>query len=122
MAKDISSEVRQIFEEYNREAIAAIRDAIEEQAEETAAELRSTSRGKKYPKGWKAKVESGSGAAGVKAAVYNSAEPGLTHLLEKGHMIVNQYGTYGRVNGDGVIADAQAKAEAALISKIERVL
>lgn len=31
--------------------------------------------------------------------VNNGKQPGLTHLLENGHMIVNKKGSYGRTSG-----------------------
>lgn len=47
-----------------------------------------------YAKGWRAKrLEK------RVVAVYNAKQPGLTHLLENGHMIVNEKGSYGRTSG-----------------------
>lgn len=56
-----------------------------------------------YKKGWKADVEEDE--TGVSCTVHNRTRYQLTHLLEKGHRISNQSGTYpGTVPGDGVIA------------------
>ena len=56
-----------------------------------------------YKKGWKADVEEDE--TGVSCTVHNRTRYQLTHLLEKGHRISNQSGTYpGAVPGDGVIA------------------
>ena len=56
---------------------------------------------------------------GVEAIVCNKDHPGLTHLLEKSHVIKNQYGTYGRTyegHGQHVhIAPAAEDAEAYLM-------
>lgn len=42
---------------------------------------------------------------GVEVVVHNKWHYMLTHLLEKGHAIANQYGRYGgHVSGDGIIA------------------
>jgi hypothetical protein len=46
----------------------------------------------------------------------------LTHLLENGHIVRNQYGTYGRVNGDGHIKDAEQNAVEEVISTLEAKL
>lgn len=56
-----------------------------------------------YKKGWKADVEEDE--TGVSCTVHNRTRYQLTHLLEKGHRVSNQSGTYpGTVPGDDVIA------------------
>jgi len=88
--------------------VEEIRDAIQTEtskaAKDTAQRLRSTSARKtgEYREGWRSKRTTQSGAV-----TYNAKMPGLTHLLEKGHLIVNKKGTFGRVPGDHKIADAE---------------
>ncbi len=51
---------------------------------------------------------------GFQGVVYNKDHPGLTHLLEKSHVIKNQYGTYGRTyEGHGQVVHIGPAAEAA---------
>ena len=42
----------------------------------------------------------------VSYIVYNANNPGLTHTLEHGHIVKNQYGTYGRSEAKVHIAPA----------------
>lgn len=70
-----------------------------------------------YKRGWT--VRNKRTKHGVEAIVCNKDHPGLTHLLEKSHVIKNQYGTYGRTyegHGQHVhIAPAAEDAEAYLM-------
>lgn len=72
---------------------------------------------KGYKRGWT--VRNKRTKHGVEAIVCNKDHPGLTHLLEKSHVIKNQYGTYGRTyegHGQHVhIAPAAEDAEAYLM-------
>lgn len=123
--RSIAEQIREIYENYNRELAQEVKRVTEEVAKETANELKANSRkrpGDKYAKGWKAKAEGGTVAKGAKAVVHNTTAPQLTHLLENGHIIKNQYGQYpGRVNGDGVIAAANSRAEANYINKLKGI-
>ncbi len=57
--------------------------------------------GGSYAKGWSADVKTE--ATGTTCVVHNRQYQ-LTHLLENGHAIKNQYGSYpGKVEGDHVI-------------------
>lgn len=57
--------------------------------------------GGSYAKGWSADVKTE--ATGTSCVVHNRQYQ-LTHLLENGHAIKNQYGSYpGKVEGDHVI-------------------
>ena len=73
-----------------------------------------------YREGWT--VQNKRTSHGVEAIVRNKKFPGLTHLLEKSHVIKNQYGTYGRTyegHGQHVhIAPAAEKAEQYLVELI----
>lgn len=90
------------LEEYVHDVQKAIDAAAKEAAEVTVRTLKTTSpkrakgKGKgKYAKGWKCKKKYDAHLVGY--VVYNGARPGLTHLLEHGHVKRNQYGSYGRV-------------------------
>ena len=52
---------------------------------------------------------------GFDGVIYNKDKPGLTHLLNNGHIKANQYGTYGRKEGDNHITKARNLAEAYLV-------
>lgn len=52
---------------------------------------------------------------GFDGVIYNKDKPGLTHLLNNGHQKANQYGSYGRKEGDNHITKARDLAEAYLV-------
>ena len=98
MAKDISAQMRDILAKYVKEVETDVEDAAQEAADYTTNELKSTSpsgKGKaKYRSGWTCRRMSHGMI--TRFVIYNRNAPGLTHLLEKGHVVKNQYGTYGR--------------------------
>lgn len=114
MAANLAAELNLMLNEYVQDVQDAVDDAAKEAAELTANQLRASSpkrakgRGKgKYARGWKVKRRDTAGL--VSYVVYNGASPGLTHVLEKGHVARNQFGTYGRVRAIphiGAAADA----------------
>lgn len=77
--------------------------------------LKERSRKKKrhggsYAKGWSADVKTE--ATGTTCVVHNRQYQ-LTHLLENGHAIKNQFGSYpGKVEGDHVIEDVYREVAA----------
>lgn len=87
-------QMKEIMDEYSEEVENVTVDAMEQTAKEAAAKLRSTSprqSGGKHPgryaRGWAVKRLSK-----LTAVVYNRTDYQLTHLLENGHAIVNQFG------------------------------
>lgn len=98
----VSLEVQlsKIMEEESLRIHRAAEAAAKEAAELTVRELKANSpkrarRGGKYARGWKMKKLS-EGTL-VSYIVYNGSQPGLTHVLENGHVARNQFGTFGRV-------------------------
>ena len=69
-----------------------------------------------YSQGWTTTKTDG----GV--TVYNKSFPGLTHLLEKGHMSKNQYGSFRRVNGKPHIAPAAQEGIEEFVNTISQEL
>ena len=53
---------------------------------------------------------------GFEGVIYNKTHPGLTHLLNNGHIVKNQYGTYDRKEGDNHITNARDRADEYLIN------
>jgi hypothetical protein len=101
MAINLVAEITMALEEYCDEVQKACDAAAKEAAELTVRQLKSSSprkKGKgggKYARGWRVKkTELGNL---VSFTVHNGTSPGLTHVLEHGHVSRNQYGTYGRV-------------------------
>lgn len=117
MAKtnNIAIEIGNLLDEYDLKVMRAVEAAAKEAAEVTARELQRTSpkresgKGKgRYAKGWRVKrMEVGSLVSYI---VYNGSNPGLTHVLEHGHVSRNQYGSWGRVRAIPHIGPA-AEAE-----------
>lgn len=66
-----------------------------------------------YKKGWAVRTKRLK--FGFEGVIYNKTHPGLTHLLNNGHLISNQYGSYGRKAGDRHITKAHDIAEDYLI-------
>lgn len=86
-------------------------------AQDTAKELKTTSPRDDgtYAQGWAMKKN-----GDLDYVVYNKTRPGLTHLLENGHVIMNGTGRkYGSVGGRKHIGAARDNAEQKLINKLE---
>lgn len=119
MANSFSVQMKEILEECSEDVKEASRKGTKKSAQETARTLKSSSRRKtgEYAAGWTSKQLDSDAYV-----TYNSKMPGLTHLLENGHAIVNKKGRFGRVAGDGKIAAAAKEGEALLVETIERYL
>lgn len=119
MADSVTVQLERIFDEYSKEVQDASRKETKATAKEAAAKLRGSSPKKtgEYASGWASKqIDADT------AVTYNRKMPGLTHLLENGHVIQNKKGTYGRVAARKHIAPVAEWAENELIQKIERDL
>ena len=111
MAKSLNLEVEvsQILETYNLEVVRATQEASKEAANETVKILKAISPTGKarrhYRTGWRVTRR----AQGILTTfiVHNATKPGMTQLLEYGHVIRNQKGTYGRTNGIKHISKAE---------------
>jgi len=119
MAHSIGEDLGKILDDYAKEVRDEVKKDIQQAAKATAKELRATSpkQSGDYARNWSVKQQ---GAGWV---VYNKAPTyRLTHLLEKGHVIRNQSGTYGRAPAQPHIEPAEKKAVEDLVRKIEEDL
>lgn len=89
MNDDIAVQMDRILDDIAEDASKASRAALKSVTKQCVSKLKATSpKGKntkqkgRYAKGWRARIEE------TDAIVYNATDPGLTHLLEKGHVIV----------------------------------
>lgn len=99
MGQSVEAQLTAILSEYSEECADAVNDAAKESSNKIKKRLRATSprrkkRGGKYASGWTVKNTSTGILVGY--TVYNKDRPGLTHLLEHGHVAENQYGAHGR--------------------------
>lgn len=119
MPDSVVVQMEKLLEEYSKEVDDACIKAVTQTARNTASLLRSTSPKKTgtYAKGWTVKREDEK-----TAIVHNRTRYMLTHVLNNGYAKRNQYGTYGRVGGDGHIANAEQWGIQEFESAIERGL
>lgn len=96
MAESVAVQMKQLLDEIDKDVQESVKRNVNSVAKEAVQKLRNTSpkRTGDYASGWGTKKQ---GEADV--VVYNRKAPGLTHLLENGHVIRNKKGTYGRVPG-----------------------
>ena len=118
----LSVQLTQVLEEYNEEFDKAVNFAMFTVANEAAEKLKALSpqgKGrKKYANGWA--VDSDFDEKTY--TVYNKAQPGLTHLLENGHVAKNQFGVYGRVEGIKHIKPVEEWADMKVMDRITKEL
>lgn len=119
MAVSVYEQISQILDEYDDKVKQASRESMKEEARDVSKKLRASSPKKNgaYASGWGSKQLDAD-----TTVVYNKKMPGLTHLLENGHVIRNKKGTYGRVAARKHIAPVAAWAEGDLVHRIERKL
>lgn len=87
-------QMKNLLDSYDAEVQKVVDDTAKQIVKESVSKLKSSSPGSgDYAGGWKSKKE------GNGYVIFNGKKPGLTHLLENGHIIRNQFGTYGRVSG-----------------------
>jgi len=88
MAQDIASLITQAVREYTADVVEEIDRQAIKIANKTVKELKRTSPrrfhgGRHYADGWGRRKVDGA------QVVYNKTKPGLTHLLEHGHLMRN---------------------------------
>lgn len=100
---ELSVAIGKALDEYTEEIRETAEKIIDQVAKETLARVKKDSprdRGD-YVKGWKVVRDKTRKTTSVRNVDY----PGLTHLLEKGHVIKNQYGGWTRKSGGGSDTD-----------------
>lgn len=118
-------QMQQIMDEYSEEVANVTESAMDSTAREGAQKLRGTSprqSGGKHPgryaRGWAVKK-----LGKLAAVIYNRTDGQLTHLLENGHAIVNQFGTQpGRTSAIKHIKPVEEWAQSEFPDKIARGL
>lgn len=119
----IGFQLGQILLEYTDEVNVAADEAFEKVANECAKRLKETSprRTGKYARSWT--VDSARRRGHIDTYwVHNKNYYRLTHLLEKGHVIENAKGTYGRTKARPHIAPVERWAESELPAEIKRTI
>lgn len=91
----ISDELVEILNEFVDEEEKIIQKVFKQTADDTKDMIKGTSPGNgEYASGWEVKTEaSGMLGGDVVYTVCNPSHYQLTHLLEKGHVVKNQFGT-----------------------------
>ena len=121
-ATTISAQLDEILGEFAKENKELLDESVAKAAKQCKRDIVAASpdgpRG--YKRSWS--VRTSKKPHGVEAVVHNKEHYQLTHLLEKSHVIKNQYGTYGRTyegHGQHVhIAPAAEKAEENLMQML----
>ena len=118
--KSIEEDITKILEDYIEDVEKIATRDIKRVASETARELKNSSPKKsgRYASGWSVKTEKGA-MDSAHVIVYNRTKPGLTHLLEHGHLVRNKFGTYGRARAIPHISIAEQNAISKLLNMIE---
>lgn len=119
MADSVGEQLTRILDDYGDEVKNVARKDAKKAGRQTAKELKNVSPkdSGEYASGWATKqVDEDT------VTVYNRKMPGLAHLLEKGHLIRNKKGTYGRAPAHPHIAPVAERMEQEFIDKVERDL
>lgn len=120
---EMASEIASLMEEYASDVTEEMKASAKDVAKTAVKDLKQTSpegKGSKkghYKAGWASKVEREAPNA-IEIKIYNKKKPGLTHLLEKGH--VKRGG--GRVEGKPHIATAEQRAVEDYVRRLEERL
>lgn len=89
-AVNLEAEINKILEKYGDDISEHVKEAAKEVAQKGAKAVKSNSKASfngtgKYASGWTSRMETGRYSA--QGTIYNKSQPGLPHLLEKGHAL-----------------------------------
>lgn len=118
-------DIKSILNEYSNDVQEGITEEAFRVAEDGKNKLKATSPKRKkgggsYSKGWR--VEKRQGKGYVHTTIYNATDWQLTHLLEKPHVIKNQYGTWGISKPIVHIEPVEQECIQAYQKKVEQVI
>ena len=121
--ESVSVQMKELLETFSKEVQEVTDEEMRAGAEEAVQKLRATSpkrsspggRPGRYARGWRFKKDGFNGYV-----VYNATDWQLTHLLENGHRIGNQFGEFGRVNGIKHIKPVEEWAQETIPLRISR--
>ena len=121
----IENQLMDILNDYKEELGVEVYETFKAVGKETAVELKDKSRQlfhhksqRHYADGWTSKL-SGKGMDTV-VTIYNKLKPGLTHLLENGHMILINGINHGRSREFKHIEPAEKQATNELIERLSK--
>lgn len=121
---NIADQLKVILDQMEDQVIVLSEDTMRAIAKETAQRIKTEASIRKglrntgdYANGWTYKRMARKGKI-TGFVVYNRTKPGLTMLLEKGHVIRNGSGTYGRTVGIPHIAPAEKWAQGEIMRKL----
>lgn len=123
MSKTIQEQLDAILNEYADDVAEMADKEMSTVAQETVRKVKekapkSGNKGRHYRAGWKKRRDKIPGSDIRKYTVYQSLKPGLTHLLERGHVVKNQHGEYGRTEAKPHIEPAADWASEELVDRI----
>lgn len=124
MAKNDLSIINDILNDYATSINEQVNILAEQIAKDGVKELKNTNvpkaRTGDYKKGWR--VDKSVKSNDFAYTIYNAKKPGLTHLLENGHIGKNQYGQWGKVKGFKHIAPVEKNAINNFEKGIEQII
>lgn len=118
-AGSLSDQMSEIFREIKKEQEQQFQEAADKATKQAVKDIKAGApidQGE-YKKGWRRRRLSNN-----RFVVYNEKKPGLTHLLENGHVIKNKNGRYGRAPAHKHIAPAEEKAVQQIIRDCSKSL
>lgn len=104
----------ELISEYNQEENEILFDCMSKAMKKAKKDLKAASpKGPNgYANGWSIRTKRE--RYGFTGILYNKTAPRLTHLLERSHVIKNQYGEYGRTSpGHGQVVHIEPVRDAA---------
>lgn len=110
-------DIKDILNNYTDEIKEALVNEAEIVSKEGVNKLKATSPHKTgiYAKGWRVKNDKGT------FIIYNK-NPGLTQLLEKPHVIKNQYGTWGTSTPKVHIKPVEEECTREYLKRMEKII
>lgn len=120
---NLDDEIKKILEDYKNQVEKNVDDEAKKVAKLGAQKLKSSSpknKGK-YAKSWNWK-KIGAPLGHAQYTVYNAKHYRLTHLLENGHLIRNQNGTYGRTKARPHIKPVEIIVQDEFFNKLKQKL